>query len=355
MLQRPTRVGPARSETKMKRMWTIAVIGALAVAGLGFAQTTETPAASVNPLVMTINGDEVRAAEISLMMQNIQRYLSSQGRQVTEEQVFQMASQQIVEQKLVAQEARRLGLKPDEQRVAQMLQMTEQQVGGREKLEQTLAGAGTDISQLENIFREMDLGRVFIAQQIEPTVEVTDEEIVAFYNDKPELFTNEEQVRARHILFTVEEGADEATDATARANAEKAHERALAGEDFAALAQELSQGPSGPRGGDLGYFEKGKMVPQFGDAAFALKPGEISPVVKTRFGYHVIKVEDRREAGTVPLEEARDQIQGMLLSQKTNATTGELVQTLGKKADIQFFDEQGNLIDKSAQAPGAGE
>ena len=109
------------------------------------AQTTAPQtAAPVNPLVMKVNGDPVYAAEISLMMQNIQGYLASQGQQVTQEQVFQVASQRIVEQKLLAQEAERFGLKPDETRVAEMMQLTEQQAGGRASLETMMLAAGTD-------------------------------------------------------------------------------------------------------------------------------------------------------------------------------------------------------------------
>jgi parvulin-like peptidyl-prolyl isomerase len=101
----------------------------------------------------------------------------------------------------------------------------------------------------------------------------------------------EEQVRARHVLAKADAGADEPTRAAARGKAEQAHRRALAGEDFAALAKELSDDASAAEGGDLGFFEKGRMVPAFADAAFALQPGEISAVVETQFGYHVIKVE----------------------------------------------------------------
>ena len=99
------------------------------------------------------------------------------------------------------------------------------------------------------------------------------------------------------------------TDAAAKAKAEAAHQRAVAGEDFAELAKELSEGPSGPNGGDLGFFEKQRMAPAFADAAFALEPGEISPVIKTQFGYHVIKVEERRGAGDhAPLKRLDERI-----------------------------------------------
>ncbi len=340
----------------MKYMTTLAlIVTALTCAGTVFAQTTAPQTtAPVNPLVMKVNGEPVYAAEISLMMQNIQGYLASQGQQVSQEQVFQVASQRIVEQKLLAQEAERFGLKPDETKVAEMMQLTEQQAGGRATLESMMLEAGTSISALEEIFREMELGRVFIEQQIRPTIEVTDEEVAAFYNENPQFFETSEQVHARHILFTVDENADEEADASAKAGAEAAHQRAVAGEDFAELAKELSQGPSGPNGGDLGFFEKARMVPAFADAAFALEPGEISPVVKTQFGYHVIKVEDRRGAGTISLDEADARIRQMLTNQKAGDTTAALIETLGEKANLEFYDESGKRVEESQTPVTAG-
>ena len=340
----------------MKHMTTLAVIAALLVVAGGVCAQDATPQATtpLNPLVMKVNGEPVYAAEISLMMQNIQGYLASQGQQVSQEQIFQVASQRIVEQKLLAQEAVRFGLKPDETKVAEMMKLTEQQAGGRATLEAMMLEAGTSLSALEEIFREMELGRVFIEQQIRPTIEVTDEEVAAFYKENPQFFETSEQVHARHILFTVDDDADAAADAAAKANAEAAHQRAVAGEDFAELAKELSEGPSGPNGGDLGYFEKERMVPAFADAAFALQPGEISPVVKTQFGYHVIKVEDRRDAGTTPMEEAETRIRQMLANQKAGDTTAALIQTLGESADIEFYDENGKRVENTEAPAAAG-
>ncbi len=325
-------------------LFTIATVGILLVAGYGFAQAPGAAPQNINPIVMKVNGDPVYAAEVSLLMQNIQGFLASQGREISQEEVFQVASQRIVEQKLLAQEARRFGLTADEAEVAQMMQMTEQQAGGRDALAKNLASGGSSIEQLENMIREMELGRTFIVQQIQPTIQVTDEEIAAFYIEHPELFTVEETVHARHILFEAASDADPETDAAARAKAEVARERAMAGEDFAELAKELSEGPSGPTGGDLGFFEKGRMVQPFGEAAFALDVGEISAVVQTRFGYHVIVVEEKRPAGTVPLDEVKDEVRSRLVTQKTNMTTAELIQTLGQKADLVFYDENGNPV-----------
>lgn len=325
----------------------------LAVSFVALSVSAQEPpaAAGVNPKVLTVNGQPVYAAEISLMMQNIQGYLKSQGKEVPEDEIVQVATQRIVEQKLLAQEAGRFGVKPDDQRIAQMMDITARQAGGRDQLEATLARGGSNSAQLEQMFREMELGRAFIAQQVQPTIEVSDQEIATFYNEHPGDFVREEQVRARHILARAAADADDQTRALARSKAEQARQRAVAGEDFAALATELSDDGSATSGGDLGFFEKGRMVPAFADAAFALQPGEISPVVETQFGYHVIKVEERRPAGTVPLEEATAPIRRVLVTEKTNVAVGQLVQSLGRSADIAFLDENGQPLPAAEPAP----
>jgi peptidyl-prolyl cis-trans isomerase D len=138
-------------------------------------------------------------------------------------------------------------------------------------------------------------------------------------------FEQPKQVKARHILFRVDEEAPKEKEEEARKKAETVLEKARKGDDFAELAKEYSEGPSGSRGGDLGYFAEGKMVKPFEEAAFALKNGEISDLVQTKFGLHIIKVEDVKEAGTQPLDEVRDQIKESLMKM----ATGELAHERG--------------------------
>ena len=134
-------------------------------------------------------------------------------------------------------------------------------------------------------------------------------EVDAEYEREKHRYTGlEKQVRARHILIKVAPEADDKTKAAAKAKAQALRTRAAKGEDFAKLARANSEDTgSGARGGDLGYNTKGKMVAPFDDAQFAMKPGEISEVVESRFGFHVIKVEGVRE-GDVPLDEAKQEI-----------------------------------------------
>ncbi len=137
----------------------------------------------------------------------------------------------------------------------------------------------------------------FVAQ-----AEITDERLVQYYEEHKEEFHQEEQVRARHILFKLPQQAGAEEEARMRTAAEATLSRIRAGEDFAAVATEVSQDPaSAQQGGDLGFFKRGDMVKSFEDVAFGLRPGMVSEPIRTDFGYHVIKVEEVQEAGYRPL------------------------------------------------------
>ena len=132
-------------------------------------------------------------------------------------------------------------------------------------------------------------------------VQVADAEIEAYYRDHPDEFTQDEQVRARHILLQVN---DQRTAEAARGEIEAVKSRIAAGEDFAAVAKEVSQDPgSAARGGDLGYFGRGRMTPEFEQAAFDARPGDLVGPVQTPFGVHLVQVLDHRQKGLQPLDE----------------------------------------------------
>jgi peptidyl-prolyl cis-trans isomerase D len=149
-------------------------------------------------------------------------------------------------------------------------------------------------------------------------VEIKDGEIAEQYElQKDERFTEPEQVRARHILVKVAGDATDDIKAKARQKADELLAKVKAGEDFAALAKKSSDDPgSAANGGDLGFFPHGQMAPEFEAAAFALEPGEVSDVVESPFGFHIIRVEEKKAAGTKPLEAARDEIIAGLRSER---------------------------------------
>ncbi len=328
----------------MKRhtRFALIIVATFVAPTIVIAQTPAAPGGDVNPAVLEVNGEKVFAAEISMIMQNIAAQMGGRDKVQDEQELVQMATQRVVEQTLLAQEARRTNVQPNELRLAEMMQALEKQAGGRKTLESNIGQFGMNYDQLTEFIREMELSRSLIEKQISPTIQVSDEEVKAFYDENPQLFDVEEQVHARHIIFNATLQADAQAVAEARAKAEEARQRALAGEDFAELARELSEGPTAANGGDLGFFTREQTAPAFAAAAFALEPGGISPVVRTPFGLHVIKVEEKRPARRLPLEEVFEQIRNLLVQRKTGQKVGKLVESLAEKATVV------NLVDNPA-------
>ena len=148
------------------------------------------------------------------------------------------------------------------------------------------------------------------------------------YNDNIEQYSTPEQVRASHILLKTE-GKD---DAAVKAKAEDVLKQAKAGADFAALAKKYSEDDaSAKNGGDLDYFGRGRMVPEFDAAAFAMEPGQISDLVKTQFGYHIIKLTDKKPATTRTLADVRQQITDQLAYERAQAQAADLSTALEKQ------------------------
>ena len=160
---------------------------------------------------------------------------------------------------------------------------------------------------------------VFRPDAYKSRVEVADDEVQAYYKKTQGEFFTPEKGKARHILIKVAPAAEETVAEAARRKAAAIHERAVSGEDFAELAKAHSEGPSKNQGGYLGFFERGRMVKPFEEAAFDLQAGEISEPIRTEFGWHVIKAETRVPAETLSLEASQDKIRGLLSDRKARA------------------------------------
>ena len=178
-------------------------------------------------------------------------------------------------------------------------------------------------------------------------VKVTEQEIKEYYNYNINSFKIPEKVCARHILFRLKEDATKEETVKVREKAEAVLKKARAGEDFAKLAKEYSEGPTRKNGGDLGCFSKGKMVKPFEEAAFKLKKGEISDLVRTQFGFHIIKVEDIQPAKTKTLDEVRSQIEDTLKKSDTTDLAHEkglsLIDQMPYEVDLRKYAAENKL------------
>jgi len=193
-------------------------------------------------------------------------------------------------------------------------------------------------------------------ETLRPRVAVTDKEIDAYYGQHPDEFKQEAEVCASHVLVKVKatpDAKDGHPDAEAKTLAEKVLAQAKGGSDFAELAKKFSEDTgSGPSGGDLGCFGRGRMVPEFDQAAFAMEPGTISDLVKTSFGYHVIRLNSVKEEGTLPLAAVKERIRQMVTMEKVEALAGQKAEALagllgkGKKLE-DAAKEEGLTVQKS--------
>ncbi len=168
----------------------------------------------------------------------------------------------------------------------------------------------------------------FDPKNYEKEIEISEEDIKNYYEFNQDAYTEPRKAHARHILFKLDENA---TDAQAEAVMQKALpvlKKAREGGNFADLAKQYSEGPTKTKGGDLGYFTSGQMVKAFDEMVFKMKPGEISDLVRTPFGYHIIRLEDLKEAGTKTLEQVRDSIK----------------QTLIKNTSVDLAYEKGQML-----------
>ena len=162
---------------------------------------------------------------------------------------------------------------------------------------------------------------------------VTDQQVQQYYQQHQKDFQVPEEVKVRHILINVPTGADAKTDAAAKQKAEDLLQQIKAGGDFDALAKANSDDPgSKDQGGELGMIQRGVTVPAFEQAAFALQPGQISDLVKTQFGYHILKVEEKQTAHLKPLQEVKGQILATLTRQQESDQQASYAQQLSTEA-----------------------
>jgi peptidyl-prolyl cis-trans isomerase D len=176
--------------------------------------------------------------------------------------------------------------------------------------------------------------------------QVSDADVQAYYNAHKDQYQIKEQVKVRHILIAVPAGADAKTDSSAKAKAEDILKQIKSGGNFADLASKNSDDPgSKVQGGELGWLDRGKTVPEFDKAAFSLAPGQTSDLIKTQFGYHILQVEEKKTAHLRPLAEVKPEIVPVLEQQRAGAAEQTFASTLAA-------DAKKNGIDKAAAARG---
>jgi len=322
-----------KTTTHYKLFLVVCTLLLIPLAGWAQDQPAAADAAAV------VNGSVITQKALSFETQRFMEQMARQGQVPGEDmlpQVRENVLNRMIEEELLYQDSQAKAIKVPEDRVQKELTSIKERFPSEKEYHDALAGIDMDEDALARKITRGVAIEELIKTHVVQEIAVTDEESRAFYDQNTSMFEKPEQVQARHILIKTAEDATDDQKAEARKKIDDIRKKAVAGEDFAALAKAYSDGPSNVRGGDLGYFSRGQMVKPFEDVAFSLKKGEISDVVETQFGYHIILVTDHRPASVVSYETAKAQIAERLKQEKNLRQIRQYIETLREKADIEI-------------------
>lgn len=287
-----------------------------------------------------VNGTEISYKDFEWELDLYVQRLQAQGMQIPEHlqvQVRQEVLNDLINRELIFQESVKQGIAVTDEDVDQELAAIKQRYPDPKQFDTILQSMKMSEEKLKGQIAQRSAITALLEKEIVTKVDVGDKEVQAYYDDHPEMFERPEEVRARHILIKVAPDAEAAAKTEARQKLVGIKEKLDGGADFAELAEAHSECPSSQNGGDLGFFGKGKMVPAFEAAAFALAPGTVSDIVETDFGYHLIKVEEQRDAGAIGFDEVKPRIADNLRNEKIQKELVAYLEKLRDTAKIEKF------------------
>lgn len=254
------------------------------------------------------------------------------GKKITKDDLYEVLVQAsgpdavdaLIDEKIVALEVEKADIEISDEEIQKELDDFKENAGGDEAFEAALEQSGIS----EKDFEEDIILYLSIRKLMEPLVEITDEDVKAYFEENKETFDTPEQVNARHILVKEEKLANDL------------HKQLKDGADFAELAKEHSTDGSAAMGGDLGFFPRGEMVPEFEDKAFSMEVGEISEPVKSDFGFHIVEVLEKEDAKEASFDEHKEEIKEKMLEEKMQT---EYVAWLEEKREE--YDIKNNLFE----------
>lgn len=260
-------------------------------------------------------------------------------------------SEQFVQMAALKDAAAKAGFKAEQADVDEIVSNMVSRLPPGATLEDMMAKSGMTLDEVKKEIRDsLPIQKMF--ESLTKDVKVDEAKAKAFYDENNAFFEVPEQIRASHILIKTDDATNDVLKAAARAKIEGILKQVKDGGDFAALAAANSDCPSKSNGGDLGLFGKGQMVPPFEEAAFALSTNEVSGVVETSYGYHIIKLTDRVPASKRAFDEVKEQIVSRLTSEEQGKIVSEYIEKIS--ADLKYkANDKLKLFVKDEIAPEA--
>lgn len=294
---------------------------------------------AVIPAVLArVNGEPIEKWEFDNAVKRVEARAGSAVPAEKRDEVLRGVLDQLVAYHLLAQESKARKIDVTDKDIDAQLAQIRTGFPTEDAFKQSVAAQGLTMEQLRVQARTSLQVQKVVDAEVTSKVAVQDADVSAFYDQNLDRIKQGESVHASHILIGVPEGATPAQKAEARNTAQGVLKQIRGGGDFAKIAKEHSQDPgSAPAGGDLGFFPKGQMAPAFEEAAFKLKLGAVSGLVETPFGFHLIKVHERKAARTPPLAEVSGQIKDFLAAQQREKMLEQFVDQAKSKGKIEFL------------------
>jgi peptidyl-prolyl cis-trans isomerase SurA len=316
-----------------------AIVAGVAAAFLG----TAVQAAMGDRIVAVVNNEIITLSELNVAFEPYQEKIEKtfQGQDREKAQAKDdnklMLLNRMIDNLLMEQESGKTGITVRKEEVEEAIKDVQKRKNlSSEEFRKALEREGLNLDTLRKDMRNQMMRMRLVQRDLKSRVAVTDEEVGDYYRKHREDYEGKESVRVRQILLVLPKGEDPTAKEKLRAGAEQIRARLLAGEPFEQLSARYSQGPAAAEGGDIGYIEKGVILHEVEEVAFSLPVNQISPVIESSVGFHIIQVVDRRGAGLKAIESVRDEIREKIEQEKLEKKYGDWIEELRKKSHIEI-------------------
>jgi len=301
-----------------------------------------------NGVAAIVNGIKVSSEKVEEEMTKAIAQYEAQGMPLKPEQIEEVRSSiidNLIIREVLLQES--VSYEISDEEFETQISTFRNRFDNEEAFLEALNAQGFDLESFTKVITEDLKIQKLVKESVPEDTAVTEEEMTDFYNENPAYFTEPERIHASHILVSLENKTTDEEKEEAMAKIKRIENELKNGADFAALAIKESEGPSGPKGGDLGEFTRGQMVAAFEEIAFTLAPEKISGIVETQFGYHIIKVHERFPESSVPFEDVKASISSFLEQEKSQNKVNEFIE--GLKATAKIRIPKVKLAEKAAE------
>lgn len=290
--------------------------------------------------VAIVNGSPIDKWELDGEVLRVQKAILGFGKPLTCSQISAVQTdvlESLIRREVLYQESQKSGVKPDEEFVNKEIKALREQFSDEREYKNELSRRNISEETLLMRLRKNSAIQQYVEKQYASKITVTDDEMIAYYENRLDIFKQPLQVRVSHILVQTDPKWDASRKQEARKKIEQVMSNLKKKQDFAALAREYSDGPTRTNGGELGYIRAGQLEKQFESKVFALNTGDITDIIETDTGFHIFKVTDKKPETILAYEDVKDKIRQFIFEEKAKQEADRQAKTLRDKANVKIL------------------